>query len=65
MPTLQQRASFDEVFAFYRDSGFLYPAQLAALAPRMPALERTGSGWSPTTPRSSACSSIARPTASC
>jgi hypothetical protein len=41
MPTLQQRASFDEVFAFYRDSGFLYPAKLAALAPRMPALERT------------------------
>jgi hypothetical protein len=41
MPTLQQRASFDEVFTFYRDSGFLYPAKLAALAPRMAALERT------------------------
>jgi hypothetical protein len=41
MPIPQPQAEFEEVFAFYRESGFLYPAKLAALAPRMPAIERT------------------------
>jgi hypothetical protein len=34
-------AAFEEVFDFYRASGFLYPGKLAALAPRLPAIEQT------------------------
>jgi hypothetical protein len=37
----ERRASFDELFGFYRDSGFLYPAKLAALAPRLTEIEQT------------------------
>jgi hypothetical protein len=33
--------SLDEVFRFYRGSGFLYPAKLAALEPRLPVIEET------------------------
>jgi hypothetical protein len=33
--------TFDEIFAFYRASGFLYPAKLAELGSRMPAIEAT------------------------
>ncbi len=33
--------SFAEVFAFYRESGFLYPAKLASLQPRLAAIEET------------------------
>jgi hypothetical protein len=40
-PALAGRAPFDAVFDFYRVSGFLYPGKLAALAPRLPAIERT------------------------
>src|SRR4051794_8539384 len=40
-PETQARPSFDDVFGFYRESGFLYPAKLAALAPQLPAIERT------------------------
>jgi len=33
--------AFDEVFDFYRRSGFLYPGKLVALEPRLPAIEAT------------------------
>jgi hypothetical protein len=33
--------TFDELFAFYRDSGFLYPGKLAAVDDRRDAVERT------------------------
>jgi hypothetical protein len=33
--------TFDEIFAFYRTAGFLYPAKLAELGARMPAIEAT------------------------
>ncbi len=33
--------TFDAVMELYRASGFLYPAKLAALKPRLPAIERT------------------------
>jgi hypothetical protein len=39
--TLTSTAGFDEVFEFYRRSGFLYTAKLAALESRLPAIEAT------------------------
>jgi hypothetical protein len=33
--------TFDEIFSFYRAAGFLYPAKLAELGARMPAIEAT------------------------
>ena len=33
--------TFDEIFAFYRAAGFLYPGKLAELGSRMPAIEAT------------------------
>jgi hypothetical protein len=38
---LLPKPSFDEVFELYRESGFLYPAKLAALEAEMPSIERT------------------------
>ena len=40
-PPAKRAAEFDEIFDFYRDSGFLYPAKLAALAPRQSVIEQT------------------------
>ena len=33
--------TFDRLFAFYRESGFLYPGKLAAVDDRRDAVERT------------------------
>jgi hypothetical protein len=38
---LAPTVTFDELFAFYRDSGFLYPGKLAAVDDRRDAVERT------------------------
>jgi hypothetical protein len=38
---LGRTPTFDEIFAFYRAAGFLYPAKLAELGARMPAVEAT------------------------
>jgi hypothetical protein len=38
---LAPRVTFDQLFAFYRESGFLYPGKLAAVDDRRDAVERT------------------------